>query len=162
MSFPPPEALAWYAYKVNQHSRTNIVNSDGTLLGFTYDYAYVQLGADIDLEGKPYGGLADESKATAADKYANVLKWIPIDQYYPALMVRVTPSIIFYMNSNAENQGLFGSARKTDTEVSFIRNTSIGKCELRARYKLCRCPRGQRWFAHHYQLHQCGRSCELR
>ena len=78
-----PEALAWYAYKVNQHSRTNIVNSDGTLLGFTYDYAYVQLGADIDLEGKPYGGLADESKATAADKYANVLKWIPIDQYYP-------------------------------------------------------------------------------
>ena len=30
------------------------------------------------------------------------------------------------MNSNAENQGLFGSARKTDTEVSFIRNTSIG------------------------------------
>ena len=55
----------------------------------------MQLGADIDLEGKPYGGLADESKATAADKYANVLKWILLTSITPALMVRVTPSIIF-------------------------------------------------------------------
>ena len=72
-----PEALAWYAYQVNQHSTTNITNSDGTTPGLTYDYAYVQLGADIDLLGAAYGGKVNDAGATSADKYANVLDWVP-------------------------------------------------------------------------------------
>ena len=78
-----PEAFAWYAHKVNNSGTSTIANSDGSTPGLTYNKAYVNLGANIDLLGKPYGGKADETQPTAAQKYANVLDWIPISNVLP-------------------------------------------------------------------------------
>ena len=121
-----PEALAWYAYKVNQHSRTNIVTP---MARFLVSRTIMPMCSWVRISTWRASPMADwptSQKPSAADKYANVLKWIPIDQYYPRFDGKGHTVDHLYMNSNAENQGLFGSARKTDTEVSFIRNTSIG------------------------------------
>ena len=122
-----PEALAWYAYQVNQHSTTDITNSDGSTPGLTYDYAYVQLGADIDLLGAAYGGTVDDAGATAADKYAGVLDWVPMDQKAPHFDGQGHTIDYLYINvSDKDNQGLFGNTTAEAADASFIRNTSVG------------------------------------
>ena len=65
-----PEALAWYAYKLNT-APTDVIS--GTT---TYANAHVKLSAPsgaIDLTGEPYGGSFDASAATAKDKHRNVV-----------------------------------------------------------------------------------------
>ena len=141
-----PEALAWYAYQVNTKKTTVVVNTPGvgvndpmfeispTYWGsfgsrenLDYKHSCVQLGADIDLLGEPYGGSEDLSKGTAAEKYAGVLDWVPIQQRTPNLDGKGHTIDHLYINSSANNQGLYGGYLDASYEIKCsITNTSIG------------------------------------
>ncbi|WP_204600487.1 hypothetical protein [Enteroscipio rubneri] len=125
-----PEAFAWYAHKVNNSGRSSIANSDGSAPGLTYNKAYVNLGANIDLLGKPYGGKADETQPTAAQKYANVLDWIPISNVLPHFDGKGHTISHLYINAPDKNdQGLFGKADEYDSRAprGFVKNTSVDR-----------------------------------
>ena len=86
----------------------------------------MQLGADIDLLGAAYGGSADETLPTAAERYANVLEWVPIDQRDPHFDGLGHTIDHLYINApDKDNQGLFGQAQGMDSGL-YIQNVSIG------------------------------------
>ena len=92
----------------------------------------IHICADIDLLGAAYGGSEDLSKGAAAEKYANVLEWVPIQQHTPNLDGLGHTIDHLYINATAADdtadyQGLFGRGDASYEKIdSRIANTFIG------------------------------------
>ena len=92
-----PEALAWFAYKVNADNAN-------------YKSKHAKLAAPIDLSGKNYTGETE-----VADDFANCLKWRPIASFSGDFDGGGHAVENLFVNENTDHAGFFGWLKGIDS-----------------------------------------------
>ncbi|WP_101721107.1 hypothetical protein [Eggerthella timonensis] len=102
-----PEALAWFAYKVNADNAN-------------YKSKHAKLAAPIDLSGKPYTG-----EASVASDFSNCLKWKPIASFSGEFDGGGHAVENLFVNEGTGRVGFFGTLQGTDSAAVSVHDFGV-------------------------------------